>query len=58
MGTEHLTRQQAIDTEVAAMSAAHRIFTRILPTAAIAAGLLFAAPAAPNVPLPPALSAL
>jgi uncharacterized protein YkwD len=41
-----LTRQQAIDTEVAAMSAVHRIFTRILPAAAVAAGLLFAAPAA------------
>jgi uncharacterized protein YkwD len=41
-----LTRQQAIDTEVAAMSVARRFFTRILPTAAIAAGLLVAAPAA------------
>jgi uncharacterized protein YkwD len=41
-----LTRQQAIDTEVAAMSAVHRILTRILPTAAIVAGLLVAAPAA------------
>jgi uncharacterized protein YkwD len=41
-----LTRQQAIDTEVAAMSAVHRILTRLLPVAAITAGLLVAAPAA------------